>query len=167
MNTRGGRRSPSLSPPSRKTSKRKHEDGKKNGAKTTKNGGADGSPDKDRNGQQAADSDDSQSESGQSSTSRVSTASKRRGHVQSLGFGSTSSLVDISQSPSKRSKSNQAPADTETERKWYSTIKSVLTKQYFDVVGRLLLDFQPGCLSNLEYCAQYHSRNGVNINIDT
>lgn len=159
MNTRGGRRSPSLSPPSKKTSKRKFEESKNN----AKNG--DRSPDRKHRQPAAADSDDSQSESGHSSTSRMSNTSKKRGqHVQSLGFGSSSSFVDIPQSPSKRSKANsQAPADTEMERKWYSTIKSVLTKHYFDVVGRLLLDFQPGCLSNLEYCAQFHSRNGVSI----
>lgn len=163
MNTRGGRRSPSLSPPpststaaSSKMTKRKVDSRNRNGLKST-NGAA---PEAEhRNGHVDADSDDSQSESGHSTTSRAGT-SRKRGHVQSAG----SSSSDLS--PPKRSRANApaaTPADAEKERKWFTTIKSVLTKHYFDVVGRLRLDFQPSCLSNLDYCAQYHCKNGVNI----
>lgn len=74
--------------------------------------------------------------------------------------------------PTKRSRNNSqtsaaasgsSPADLQIELHLYGTVKSVLATQYFNVVERLQLDFQPSCLSNLEYCAQYHSRNGVSI----
>lgn len=166
MNTRGGRRSPSLSPPAISSTpimtkqQRKVDGRRRKGPKaaSVRNGAsepANGIP-----AAVAATSDDS--ESGQSSTSKVSsTVSRKRGHAPSTG----SSGSDITMSPSKKARgnANAAPADTEMERKWFSTIKSVLTKHYFDVVGRLRLDFQPGCLNNLDYCAQYHGRNGVRL----
>lgn len=45
----------------------------------------------------------------------------------------------------------------------YCQIKDILAKHYFNVVERLQLNFQPSCMSNLEYCSEHHTKNGVSL----
>lgn len=43
----------------------------------------------------------------------------------------------------------------------YNAVRETLSKHYFDVVARLQLNFQPNCISNLEYCSTFHNKDGV------
>lgn len=68
--------------------------------------------------------------------------------------------VTGSASKKRRSKSTEVDAAS-MELALYNAIRKTLTKHYFDVVTRLQLNFQPSCMTNLEYCATFHIKEGV------